>query len=151
MLSTAGARADYRWDTYVNNRLGTTVDYPSDIFREEEQLIEDDGALQFQTESGDAAMFVLAAPNTWLDPPKAYLEKYINLAGVQIRQLLITDIHYVVEGTRNGQVLYERCIFPQDPPKRIHCVGVIYPAAHSAKWEPIVARIARSLRYAPRP
>jgi hypothetical protein len=131
---------------YVSPRLGTTAEYPSDIFTEQDEPIDDGAAQGFRTDEGDAELLISGTPNVRQDTPQTYVEKYIDPSGVEVTQRLVTGSFYILAGTRGSHMLYERCNFPAAPDGTIRCIGVRYPASESAKWEPIVTRIGNSLR-----
>jgi hypothetical protein len=50
---------------------------------------------------------------------------------------------YVVSGTNNDAIFYDRCNFTGG---RVLCVNLVYPAAQKDKWDKVVPRVSRSLR-----
>jgi len=68
----------------------------------------------------------------------------VNLGDITYKK--IGSDFYAVSGTRGEMIYYERCNFPNDDV--LTRLYVSYPAAEKAKWDPIVARIGRSLRLA---
>jgi hypothetical protein len=140
------AWAEGPWATYVNPRFGTTADYPADVFTELDEPPENGDGQGFRSEDGQAQLLIYGQHNVRRDSPQSYLEKYVDLAGVEVTLRQVTDRFYVVSGIRGSRVLYERCNFPLRTDGIVHCLGLSFPAKHRAKWDPIAARIANSLR-----
>jgi hypothetical protein len=76
--------------------------------------------------------------------PEVYVP-HVNLDDVSYKK--IGSDFYVVSGTRGTTIYYERCNFPNDDV--LNCFYISYPAAEKTKWDPIVTRIGKSLRFAP--
>jgi hypothetical protein len=142
--SFAAAAAQERWATYTNPRFGTIADYPADIFTVRDPPPENGDGQSFHSSDGRAQLSIYGKHNAEGDTPQSYLEKYVDLQGVSYRRTM--ERFYVISGTREGDIFYERCNFPENRDGIIDCVGVSYPAREKLAWNPIVKRLSKSLR-----
>jgi hypothetical protein len=143
---TAAALAQEAWVTFVSPRFGTTVEYPADVFTEHDEFVDDGDVHVFRSRNADAGILIIGFRNTEKDTPKSYLERRVDLSGLEVSRYEVTDHFYAVAGERGGRVFYERCNFQSGPDGNVHCVGGRYPVAERAFWDPIVTRIINSLR-----
>jgi hypothetical protein len=141
---TCSAAAQERWATYANARFGTTADYPVSIFSVQAPPPDNGDGQAFRSADGRARLTVWGAYNVEGDSPKSYLEKNEKQEGVTFRR--ITARFYVVSGTQDGDILYERCNFSAGADDVIDCISIAYPAQDKMKWDSIVARLSNSLR-----
>ena len=140
----SGVAAQQRWATYTNPRFGTSVDYPADIFSVRDQSPENGDGQSFQTRDGRAQLSVYGQHNAEADTPQSYLEKCVDRQGISYRHA--TERSYIVSGTSDGNIFYQRCNFPANLDGIIDCLNVSYPAQEKITWDPIVTRLSRSLR-----
>jgi hypothetical protein len=138
------AAAQERWATYTNARFGTTADYPADIFDVRERPPENGDGQSFRRKDDRARLSIYGHYNVEADTSKSYLEKYVNQQGVSYRR--VTARSYIISGTREGDIFYERCNFPENRDGIINCVSVNYPAQEKTAWDPIITRLSKSLR-----
>lgn len=140
--SIDAAAAPEKWATYMNLRFGTTLDYPASIFTDRDPPPENGDGQSFHSSDGRAQLSVYGANNAEGDTPQRYLEK---IAGEGVSYRRATANYYVMSGTRKDQLFYERCNF-QPGGDTIVCFSLTYPAQDKAAWDPIVARLSKSLR-----
>ncbi len=136
------AAAQEKWATYMNPRFGATVDYPANVFTVRDPPPENGDGQSFRSSDGRAQLLIYGAYNAEGDTPQNYLEKHAD-QGVSYRRT--TARYYVISGTRKDQIFYERCNF-QPVGDIIVCLSITYPAHEKAAWDPIVARLNKSLR-----
>lgn len=139
----AAAKAD-DWLLYQNDRYGTTIDYPS-IFKMQPPPDADDGR-RFQ--SADGADFTVSASYAAMDYTLATYRDFIvhNLApGSTIIYETRGKNWFVVSGTRGDRIFYEKHLLSHKGEMNEDLV-ISYPAALRATYDPIVARMAKSLR-----
>ena len=98
----------------------------------------------FHTADGRAELSIYGSYNIDGERPETYVSRNVNLSDITYKK--IGSDFYAVSGTRGEMIYYERCNFPNNDV--LTCLYVSYPAAEKAKWDPIVARIGRSLRLA---
>ncbi len=143
-LCAAGvAAAQQRWATYANPRFGTTADYPADLFVQRDPPPANGDGQAFRTRDGRARLAVWGAYNVQDDTPQSYLQSYAP-SGITYRQ--VTSRHFVVSGTHEGEIFYERCNFSAGRDGVINCFELTYPAADKAAMDRIVTRLSQSLR-----
>ena len=138
------ASAD-NWLTYHNDRYGTTIGYP-DIFKPQRPPDSDDG-LEFK--SADGADFTDSAAYNALDFNLAKFRDFIvkNLdPGAAVTYESRWDIWFVISGTKGADIFYERHLLSHGAQMTEDFV-ISYPAALKQTYDPIVARMTKSLRY----
>ena len=143
-VANSGASADQGWTTYVNDRFGTTLSYPTDAFVMQPPPDNDDGRTLLSADGAQILVFggynidnqTLAAKRASLTGP--------DYAGVAYRAAGKT--WFVVSGHRAADgvdtIFYEKYIVSAET---IHSLIVTYPAALKARYDPIAARVADSL------
>jgi hypothetical protein len=140
----SAARADWfeplgnGWTTYVNERFGTSLNYPSDLFRTEGAY--DDGGFRFA--SPEAALEVQAAENT-SGETAADLRKRLLASGrydqVTYKPSGIT--WFVLSGYRGNRIFYEKYLFRSGV---VHAFALEFPAAAKPVYAPLVERMEDS-------
>ena len=135
-------RADLGWQTYVDQRGGTSVQFPSNLFRVPAGETEQGIGKIFRTEDGRAEFSAYSLDNETRETPRSYLQKKLRVDVSKIDYRRVTDRFFVVSGVRDGQVYYSRCNFHG----RMHCVYMSYPASETRAWDGIVTRVSHSLR-----
>lgn len=144
-LAQSGA-AD-RWSDYVNARFGTALAYPANRFTPDPPPENGDG-LTFRAQDG--AMLLVFGQNNALDETVASLEAGktdADYAEITYRargaKWLVLSGFRDVEGVRS--VYYEKYLFSRSG-SVIHTMILTYPEARKSRYEPIIARMAASLR-----
>jgi hypothetical protein len=145
VFSYAGV-AKERWATYTNPRFGTTADYPAGLFTVLDPPPENGDGQGFRTPDGRAHLSIYGAWNVEGDTPQTYVANYVDLAGASVTYKQVTDRFYVISGTREGKIFYDRCNFSVGPQGIIDCLTISYPEQEKSEWSPIVSRLSRSLR-----
>ena len=133
------------WRTYHNDRYGTTIEYP-DIFKPGTPPDNNDG-LKFK--SADGADFSVFASYNALDFDLAGFREFIvkNLdAGAVVTYQAHGDNWFVISGTKAAdRIFYERHILSHGTEMTEGFV-MSYPAGLKQKYDPIVVRMAKSVR-----
>ena len=131
--------------TYTNKRFGFTLSYPTARFKPQEPLSEE-GRL-WVSHDGNARLLVGALPNADGMTLKDYRQFVLNesYAGAAIDYAPIRDSWFVVSGTREGTIFYERVTFTCGG-KLINSWAIIYPAAERVAYDRVVEQVARSYR-----
>jgi hypothetical protein len=100
----------------------------------------------FRTSDGRAQLSIYGAWNVERVTPETYVDNYADLAGASVTYKRVTHRFYVISGTREGKIFYDRCNFSPDPGGIIDCLSISYPEQEKTEWNPIVSRLSRSLR-----
>lgn len=148
VLNDANASSE-RWATYKNSRFGTTAEYPADLFTVFDPPPENGDGQGFRTPDGRSHLSVYGAWNVEGHTPETYISNYVDLAGASVTYRRVTDRFYVISGTRDGNIFYDRCNFSADPKGIIDCLTISYPEQEKSQWSPIVSRLSKSLRAGP--
>lgn len=139
----APAKADH-WLTYQNDRYGTTIDYP-DQFKPEPPPDADDGR-RFKDAQG--VEFAVYASYNALDFNLAKYRDYTlkNLApGQVVTYQAHGDNWFVISGTKGDSIFYERHLLSHRG-EMTEAFSITYPAVAKLSYDPLVARMAKSLR-----
>jgi hypothetical protein len=147
-LSALGAAAQDRGAlaTYRNDRHGFSLSYPADAFTPATGSVSDDGRL-FVSQDGRARLLAGAIDNAdrleLLDYRSLLLQQ--SYAGADIDYAPVSGSWFVLSGTRNDVMFYERVTFTCGG-RRINSWAMLYPAAERRLWDRVVEQVARSYR-----
>ncbi|MDP3898423.1 MAG: hypothetical protein Q8Q62_17270 [Mesorhizobium sp.] len=139
--STAFAE-DFR---YRNDRFGTTLTVPVDVFTIQLPGPENGDGQAWRARDG-AELFVYGAYNV-LEQTLDELCSDVASGGdarVEITYRRVADDWCVVSGTAGRTIFYERHEFGLDE-EVIHSLAMRYPAALRGRYDPLVGPIATSL------
>lgn len=141
-MSAGTAMGD--WTTYRNARHGFIIGYPTARFADDPANESEDGRL-LVSKDGAAKLLVGAfanAESATLSDYRAYLlEK--SYTGAQIDYAPVRAKWFVLSGTRDGTMFYERVSFTCGG-RLINSWAMLYPAEQRGIWDPVVERIART-------
>ncbi len=137
-------QAQGRCVTYANPRFGTITDYPADLFTVQSPPPENGDGATFRTADDRAQLAIYGAYNVDNDTPANYVAKNEVLSGATYKR--VASDFYVVSGTSNADIYYERCNFRPRNDDVLNCIHVVYPAGEKALFDPIATRICKSLR-----
>jgi hypothetical protein len=140
LLLSPAAHAQSQWVTYTNVRYAFAVDYPRDVFTGYTESDNSDGAT-FKTAAPGVELRAYGSYNIDNKSPREYVAEYY--ASRTLSYSSVKRSSYVVSGTKDGAIFYDRCNFTGD---RVLCVKLVYPAPQKEKWDKIVMRVSRSLR-----
>lgn len=144
---SAVSAKDDGWRTYANPRFGTIADYPASIFTRLEPPPENGDGQTLTANDGAAKLSIYGSYNSADYTPRSYVDKLIRPRDAIAFERIAKNF-FAVSGQRNETIWYQRCNFPGGDPDTIHCFMLEYPAKQKQRWDPIVARIAKSLRSA---
>jgi hypothetical protein len=142
LSSRAGAAEG--WTTYQNARYGTTLDYPR-RFRPGREPDNGDG-LVFTAPDG-ATLRVWGSLNVE-ERDIAGLEAFLREAADKDERITYRAAGaswLVLSGLRGGNLFYTRYLFSHRD-EVINAFDIAYPQARKAEYDPIVTRMARSLK-----
>jgi hypothetical protein len=140
VLASPSAHAQTQWATYTNVRFALAVGYPRDVFTSYTESDNSDGAT-FKADAPGVELRAYGFYNVDNKSPRTTVAKYY--AGKTFSYSSVKRDSYVVSGTKDGAIFYDRCNFTGD---RVLCINLVYPAAQKDNWDKIVARVSRSLR-----
>jgi hypothetical protein len=141
----SGAAADERWTTYANDRFGTSLAYPAEIFAMQPPPGNDDGRTLVAADG--AKVLVFASFNAMED---TLASKRASLIGPDYaattyratgKNWFVVSGHRAIDGV--DSIFYEKYIVSAASDE-IHSLIVTYPAALKPRYDPIVARLAAS-------
>lgn len=142
-LSTVSARDD-SWQTYANPRFGTIADYPASIFTRLEPPPENGDGQTFTDRDGAAKLSIYGSFNSGDYTPRSYVDELIRSRDAIAYEYIVKN-SFTVSGQRGETIWYQRCNFEGGNSGTIHCFMLEYPAQQKRRWDPIIARIAKSL------
>ena len=129
------------WQTYVNDRFGTRLDFPPDIFVPGN--ISDNGAgMRFA--ASDAELEIYSFANTEGETPASLKRRLVGAEGY-------TDVTYspsgdswlVLSGYRGPTIFYEKYFFVGGV---VSGFGMEFPADQKPRYAPIIERMEDSFR-----
>jgi hypothetical protein len=138
------AAAQDRWTTYHNTRFGTAIAYPS-RFKPGRPPDNNDG--QSFTADDGAKLSVWGSLNVE-EQDLAGIEKFVrdNLReGERITYRTAGPNWFVLSGTRGETIFYKRYVLSHRN-EIVNGFEITYPASAASGYNPIVARLSKSLR-----
>jgi hypothetical protein len=131
--------------TYRNERYGFSLSYPAGTFAEGPSPGADGGV--FVSRDGNARLLVGALPNEsgiGLRDYRAFVLEQ-SYPGADIDYAPVRGSWFVLSGTRDGTMFYERVTFTCGG-RLINSWAMLYPAAEREVYDRIVEQVARSYR-----
>lgn len=143
VAAAAGPRLN-DWATLKNERHGFALAYPVDVFEQKGAPTTDEGRM-LVSKDGKAKLLVGAfdnADNNTLEEYRQFLiaEQY---AGAAIDYAPVKGRWFVLSGTRNGEMFYQRVSFTCGG-KLINSWAMLYPAAERKTYDRVVEAVART-------
>jgi hypothetical protein len=145
-LSVAAAAAQ-ELATYRNERHGFSLSYPIDTFAELAHPNTNVEGRVFVSRDGNARLLAGALPNGDGMGLRDYRELLLKQSypDAQIDYAPVRDTWFVLSGTRDGVMFYERVTFTCGG-RLINSWAMLYPAAERRVYDRIVEHVARSYR-----
>lgn len=143
-IPVAALAASESWKTYVNDRFGTSVSYPS-RFKPGTPPENNDG-LSFKADDG-GELAVWGSFNA-LEHDIPGLEAFLRedpKDGEKITYRATGKNWLVLSGTRGERVFYKRYLLSHKNEVE-NAFEISYPATLAASYDPLVARISKSLK-----
>jgi hypothetical protein len=143
---SALAAAAQDFATYRNERHGFSLSYPATTFTPQPPPANEAGRV-FLSRDGNARLLAGALPNA----EGLNLRDYRNFVlqqsypGAAIDYAPMRDNWFVLSGTRDGVMFYERVTFTCGG-RLINSWAMLYPAAERRLYDRIVEQVARSYR-----
>jgi hypothetical protein len=147
MTALAGPRLDAKlddWATLKNERHGFAIAYPVDVFEQKSEPTTDEGRVLL-SKDGKAKLLVGAFENAddkTLEDYRQFLldEQY---AGADIDYDVIKQRWFVLSGTHNGEIFYQRVSFTCGG-QLINSWAMIYPEAERKTYDRVLEAVART-------
>lgn len=147
LLAVTAYAQDAGWRTYVNERFGSRIEYPSGIFSPEPPPENGDGR---RFKSRDAEFTISAGYNVVPDTLQSLEDSLrhpdpgspADFANVTYR--LSKGNVLVLSGFRADRVYYDKFVFSRDH-ETIHHFSITYPASAKNIYDPIVERMSKSM------
>jgi hypothetical protein len=146
---TGGSAGDPEWRTYVDPDRGTAVEYPAGVFSVEAGAPDRGSGREFRTKDGRARLIIYTLPNEERRSPRSYLRRHLLLAPGALQYTRVARQFFAISGTRNDNVFYSRCNFPNRRHGDMRCIFLEYPERETKAWDAIVTRVSLSLRGQP--
>ena len=131
------------WATFSEERFGTRVQYPVDVFTHAEGQSERGHGRQFRTTDGRATLAIYSLPNETRDTPASFLRKNLRTPRSTLHYRRVTPAFFAISRVHEGTIFYSRCNFSVGA---AHCFDLQYPEREKRAWDAVVTRISLSLR-----
>lgn len=129
------------WETYVNERFGTTLSYPADIFTPGDPPENGDGR---RFDGGDAALEVFAWANSDNESAQSLKDRLVGTEGyADVTYSPVGANWLVLSGFRGDDIFYEKYFFRGDT---VHGFGMEFPRSEKPFYAPIVEQVENSFR-----
>jgi hypothetical protein len=131
--------------TYLNQRHGFSLSYPTARFRPQEPLSEEGRV--WVSHDGNAKLLAGALANADRMNLRDYREFLLKQSypGAEIDYAPVNDTWFVLSGTRDGSMFYERVTFTCGG-RLINSWAILYPAGERRVYDRILEKVARSYR-----
>lgn len=134
------------WRSLTHEKLGFEIAYPASVFQPTGEATPDAGRI-LVSRDGAAKLLIGALDNeegSSLDDYRSHVLA-TSYAGASIDYAPVRRSWFVLSGTRNGTMFYERVSFTCNG-RRITSWAMLYPAVERVYYDAILEQIARSFR-----
>ena len=128
--------------TYVNDRFGTSIAYPDDVFTKRMLPPENGDGQSWQAPDG-ATLLAFGRYNVSNETPKSIVAAAKKDSSRKVTYSKSGKDWAVLSGIETGSIFYERYLFGKDDV--IHTVVIGYPPELAKKYDALVGPIAKSL------
>ena len=129
------------WQTYVNERFGTRLDFPRDLFVPGDAQ---DNGVGLRFAAVDAALEVYSFENSDRETPASLKRRLVGSEGYSdVTYSPTGDSWLVLSGFRGPIIFYEKYFFAGGV---ISGFGTEFPAAEKPRYAPIIERMEDSFR-----
>ena len=108
---TTAAVAKERWENYAKSKIWHECGLSRRPLHRLDAPPDNGDGQRFHTADGRAELAIYGAWKANDDTPKSYVENYVEESGAGITYRQITDHFFVVSGTKDGKIFYQRCNF----------------------------------------
>lgn len=134
------------WQTLTHDRLGFKIDYPANLFQPANNQQADAGYI-LVSHDGRSKLLIAAFDNEEHTSLRDYRTHVLetSYAGAAIDYAPVRNSWFVLSGTRNDTVFYERVSFTCSG-RRITSWAMLYPHEQQDYYNPVLEMIARTFR-----
>jgi hypothetical protein len=132
------------WATISNERYGFMLAYPGNVFSPQEGAAREDGQV-LVSRDGNARLLVATFENDAGATLDEYRQQLLNenYSGADLDYAPSKKKWFVISGTREGTMFYERVSFTCGG-RLINSWALLYPAAERQFYDRVVEAIART-------
>ena len=130
---------DHEWTYYFNDRYGTSIEYPVDIFVPQPAPTSNDGR-RFVSRDGQASFYVFAQYNALQESLAALFDADRSRAGEQVTYQTSGSNWFVVSGYRDTDIFYRKTTISADD--LLQVFEIAYAQTLGDAFAPIVERMA---------
>lgn len=134
---------DLRWSRYTNERFGASIEYPAALFPDPAEHSTNGDGIRLSNARSRAVLSVWGSNNALDQTP--YLAICMSGCPGETYRLDRPSVA-VSSGLTDGRIYYEKCIANGRSAESFHCFRLEYPASDKASFDPVLARMAKSLR-----
>jgi hypothetical protein len=134
------------WSRYANERFGTSLDVPTDLFEAQEPPANGDGRTFRGEDGAQLEVYGTYANSAIMLPFEAYKDNLLKEAeadGLAVTYKRGGDGWLVYSGLKGPDIVYVKVI---DSCEAAHLFRIVYPADRKHFYDPIVTRLSRTLR-----
>ena len=129
------------WERYVNERFGTSLEFPADIFTPAEAPANGDGR---RMQSEDATLEIYTWHNADGETAASLKRRLVGTEGYENVTYSPSGASWlVISGYRGDNIFYEKYFFQND---MVSGFGMEFPKAAKPRYAPIVERVEDSFR-----
>jgi hypothetical protein len=141
--ATSEYAAEHIWETYFNDRYGTAIEYPADLFTPLPPPSNNDGR-SFESADGRAGFYVFSQYNALEQSLRELFDADLTAnADEQVTYKKHGDGWFVVSGYRDADIFYRKTLLSADGLLRVF--EVRYRSELKEEFDVIVPRMAGSL------
>lgn len=129
--------------TYTNERFGTSATFPADIFSKQQEPPENGDGLTWHSDDG-ASLAIFGSYNVLDETPKSRQAEAKVAGSREVTYSKVGKNWLILSGFEGETVFYERYLFAGSG--TVHGVVLKYPRSLKAKYNPLSAKIAASLK-----
>jgi len=149
LLTSLGADAQTKYQTYRNERFAYSIEYPSGLLKRQAPPANNDGRI-FRSNDGKIEMLVWGQHNA-LD--RTFVGQYddsLQKCGDAEVYKVFNERFFVISCTLNGRIFYQKTLQRGGAEPEIFFTFTIeYPRDQKKKMDPVVKRISRSFKFDP--
>ena len=138
-------KSSVRYERWVNYRFGIHFELPKGLLTPGREPANGDGR-GFKTSNGDHKVTVYGENNAMFRTVKQQMDFSLSFAPkpTVVTYRRVTKTWYVCSGYEGGKIFYEKAIYHD---QQFDTICIVYPKKDAARFNPIAAHIAASMRY----
>lgn len=149
-FASVAAAAQSKYDTYINERFSFSIDYPSDLLTMQPPPTNGDGRA-FLSKDGNIELQIWANYNALFHSVEQECAWSLeNLKNVEVTYKKVADSWFVVSGTSNGKIYYQKTLYHKFKNTDVFFTFTLeYPKSQKRRFDPVVRRIENSFKFDP--